>query len=93
MNLTEANLNGKNKSPVWKKEYSAKDAFNLTSVYPNDWNNLINYMLNNLNSPLVDNILKFYTKSADVISPCDNNCRKNFLCGFKQARSDSFVPC
>ena len=50
-------------------------------------------MLNNLNSPLVDNILKFYTKSADVISPCDNNCRKNFLCGFKQARSDSFVPC
>ena len=93
MNLTEANLNGKNKSPIWKKEYSAKDAFNLTSVYPNDWNNLINYMLNNLNSPLVDNILKFYTKSADVSNICDDSCRKILLCRFKQARSDDFIKC
>lgn len=93
MNLTEFNLNGKSKMPIWKKEYSAKDAFNMSSIYPNDWDSLINHMLNNLNNSLVDSMIRFYTKSSDINKSCDDQCKKSLLCRFKQARSDHFIKC
>lgn len=38
MNLTESNMN---KTVEWKFEYSAKAAFNMTSLLPSEWDNLI----------------------------------------------------
>ena len=38
MNLKEANLYG---YPIWYKLYSARDAYQLPSLMPQDWNNLI----------------------------------------------------
>lgn len=90
MNLTDANLSLK---PVWQKEYSALDDFNLPSLSPEDWDKLINYMLKDLNGPLVDKLYKYHVKSADGQKSCDLNCRRQFVCNFKQARSDRFIPC
>lgn len=50
-------------------------------------------MLDDLNGTNVDKLLKFNSKSADVTDNCDIECRKSFVCGFKQARSDYFIPC
>jgi hypothetical protein len=65
----------------------------MTALYPQSWADLLDEMLKNLNSPLVDKLLTYYSKSVDSNSKCDQNCRKEFLCGFKQGRSDSFIPC
>ena len=93
MNLTDANLNV-NREPVWQLEYTARKAYNMTSIYAQDWSNLIDQALADLNGPLVDKMLAFYSKSSDIKnSNCDKVCRKKFLCKFKQARSDYFIPC
>ena len=58
-----------------------------------DWANLIDSMLDDLNGTYVDKLRKFNSKSADVADNCDIECRKSFVCDFKQARSDYFIPC
>lgn len=65
----------------------------MPSVYAQDWSDLINKMLGDLNGPLVDKLLLFNSKSADVPINCDTNCRKNFVCGYKQAGPRPFIPC
>jgi len=65
----------------------------LSALYPQNWANLLDEMLNDLNGSLVDKLLKYYTKSVDTNSKCDKICRKEFVCSFKQGRSDSFIPC
>ena len=65
----------------------------MTGVYPQDWADLLDRMLVDLEGPLVDNLLLFNRKSADVKSDCNQDCRRGFVCDFKQARADSFVPC
>jgi sphingomyelin phosphodiesterase len=42
MDLNEANQNN---NPRWYKVYSAKQAYELTSLLPKDWNNFINRMV------------------------------------------------
>ena len=93
-NITQANLNGKDVLPVWELEYSAKKAFNMTSLFPQDWADLIEYMLTNLESPLVDALYSYYYKKSDAAPSCDFNCRKAFVCHFKQAQTGSpAIPC
>ena len=65
----------------------------MKSLYPEDWKNLIDEMLNDLNGPLVDKLYRYNVKLADNQPSCDTGCRKSFLCGFKQARSDNFISC
>lgn len=38
MNLNEANLSD---NPIWYKLYSARDAYQLPGLMPQDWDNLI----------------------------------------------------
>lgn len=65
----------------------------MTNLFPSDWNNLVNKMLADLNGPLVDKLYKYYTKSSDVADACDETCKRNLLCGFKQARSINYIKC
>ena len=85
MNLTESNLN--NKKINWKKEYSAKRAFKLINLLPDQWNNLINQMLNDLNGTLTNKFYKYYQKSSDAAPYCDSICRIDWLLSYKNARS------
>lgn len=65
----------------------------MTSLFPQDWSDLIDRMLADINGPLVDKLLKFHTKSSDVKTECDSDCRRAFVCKFKQARPGSLISC
>ncbi|CAF0747954.1 unnamed protein product [Brachionus calyciflorus] len=92
LNISETNMKP-NETPIWKKEYSAKEAYGLKSLQPSEWNELIERLWNNLEDPLFDKIYKFYSKSYDLAKSCDLNCRKSFICKFRQARSDYSIKC
>ena len=70
-----------------------KEAFGLENLYPQDWGDLLDDMLLDLNGPLVDKLYTFSSGSADGQDTCDLKCRKEFVCKFKQARSDNFISC
>jgi sphingomyelin phosphodiesterase len=55
LNITEANALNKTR---WQFEYSAKSAYGLENFFPQDWANLVDYALKNLDSPLTDKLLK-----------------------------------
>lgn len=44
MNLKEANLYG---YPIWYKLYSAKDAYQMTSLLPQDWDKFVSKLAEN----------------------------------------------
>lgn len=90
LNITDANLTG---NAVWKLEYSAKDAYGLENLFPQDWANLIDSIIKDLNGPLFDKVYKYYSKSSDAQQNCDDKCRIKFICDFKEARSDGNIPC
>jgi len=79
MNLTEANLSDK---PQWTKEYSAKKAYNLDNLQPNDWNDLLSRFKNN--QTLFNTFYNYYMRPATNI--CDKACKKVFLCRLRTAR-------
>ena len=90
LNLTEANEFNVTK---WREEYSAKKAFNMKNLFPQDWSELVDLITSNLDGPLANMVYKFYSKSSDAFLECDENCRKSLFCGFKQAKSEYFIPC
>jgi hypothetical protein len=78
----------------WKTEYDTQKDYNLQSLFPKDLSQLVDKMIDDLNSPLSEKFLKYYYKSAFKNSTyCDSQCRLNLVCGLKQARYDKFVPC
>ncbi|KFM77578.1 Sphingomyelin phosphodiesterase, partial [Stegodyphus mimosarum] len=60
LNLTEANSH---MEPVWRFEYSAKEAFNMTSLLPSDWDLLINHFEED--DKLFQKFYRYYTKLSD----------------------------
>lgn len=90
LNLTEANLF---KHAKWRLEYSAKEAYGLSDLQPESWNNLVNKMSTNWDGSLFQKFYKFYSKSSDMYPICDLKCRKKLVCKLKQSRSDDFIPC
>lgn len=90
LNISEANISNQ---PKWKKEYSAREAYNMTSVFPQDWNKLIEDASKDLNGPKTKYLLKHFSNSYDHPKICDQKCKKKFLCDFKQARPNNLIPC
>lgn len=88
LNLTEANM--KISTPTWQLEYMAKSTFNMKSLFPEDWNDLITQMKSN--DTLLQLFNTYYLKSR-VTSACDDKCRKSLLCGLKSGRSHSPELC
>ena len=65
----------------------------MTTFHPADWNNLINAAFADINGDLTDKLYTFFYKSSDDIKNCDQTCRKDFLCNFKQARPNGLIQC
>ena len=65
----------------------------MTTLYPADWNDLINSAFDDLNGNLTDKLYTYFYKSSDAIKKCDQTCRKDFLCSFKQARPNGLIEC
>lgn len=82
MNLKEANLYD---YPIWHKMYSARQAYQMSSLLPKDWDSLIDKMSNE--PSLFDLYYKHYYKNSPVRPACSDECRKRLLCDLRSGRS------
>ncbi|XP_067010810.2 sphingomyelin phosphodiesterase [Anabrus simplex] len=82
MNLKEANLYD---YPIWYKLYSTRSAYHMTSLLPQDWDNLLNRMPTD--SDLFDLYYKHYWKNSPVRPTCDAECKKRMVCDLRSGRS------
>ncbi|XP_015127515.1 sphingomyelin phosphodiesterase [Diachasma alloeum] len=82
MNLEEANLYD---SPFWWRLYSARDAYQMASLLPAEWNRLVDRMIDD--TEIFDVYYKHYHKNASVRPLCDIQCRKRLLCDLRNGRS------
>ncbi|XP_052822230.1 sphingomyelin phosphodiesterase isoform X2 [Octopus bimaculoides] len=81
LNLTAANIND---NPVWQKEYSAKETYNLPNLNPDSWNNLIKIM--GKNATILQLFNKYKFKSVNN-GECSGSCRHDLLCELRSGRS------
>lgn len=90
MNLTESNLKDE---PVWLKEYSAKETYNMSSLTPADWDDLSKRFMND--NRLFSKYLQYYYKSVvdEGDQPCDATCRKLMVCQLRCGLSNDLRPC
>lgn len=86
LDLVEANKG----NVKWKLEYSAKEAYGMKSLLPEDWDDLVHRMASN--TTLFNTFYKYYTKSARNDS-CDDSCRKYTLCRVMSGRSHDDSAC
>ncbi|XP_078571362.1 sphingomyelin phosphodiesterase-like isoform X2 [Branchiostoma floridae x Branchiostoma japonicum] len=87
MNLTEANLTDK---PNWQLEYDTKDAYNMSSMTPADWDKFIQRL--EKDDELFQMFYRYYYKSHPT-QPCDQKCRTALICDLKTARSNDPSMC
>ena len=82
LNLTKANQ--PNSAPEWELEYTAKSAYNLSSLSPTSWDNLFKSWLevkNGQSNTLFGLYYKYLYKSYPPSETCDGICKKKLLCG------------
>jgi sphingomyelin phosphodiesterase len=90
MNLTATNMYNRT---IFIDEYDARDAYQMENLFPNDWNNLVQRLENDLDGPLMGLVYQYYTKSYANGSQCDHNCRQGLLCSFLTARQSDPHAC
>ena len=88
MNLTEANLFNRTN---FYDEYNARDAFELSNLYPVDWDEFLQRLEKDIDGPLMNLVQKYHRKSSGV--NCNHNCRRNLLCTLKTARFEDPHAC
>lgn len=86
MNLDEANRLGSRGYPRWYQMYSAKRAYNMESLLPQEWDRLIYRMM--LDDDLFKKYHRFYWKNSPVREECNAECKKRMLCDLKSGRSN-----
>jgi len=85
MDLQEANRHAV-ESPRWYRLYTAREAFRMHSLTPQDWDHLVQRMTYDDN--LFQTYYKFYWKASPVRPDCDAECKKRLLCDLKSGRSN-----
>ncbi|CAG9764151.1 unnamed protein product [Ceutorhynchus assimilis] len=76
-----------NNEPLWYKLYSAKEAYRMASLRPEQWNNLIDNMVTN--EERFEEFYRNYYRNSPVTPSCDTNCKVQILCDLKAAKSNS----
>lgn len=76
-NLTEANTNSK--GPIWRKEYRAIETFNMTTMGPIGWHELVQKMQED--DTLFQYYYKLYYRKSDAKKHeyCDIKCKKSII--------------
>ncbi|XP_037968456.2 sphingomyelin phosphodiesterase isoform X2 [Plutella xylostella] len=82
MNLKEANLFG---YPIWYKLYSARSAYLMNSLRPQDWDKFIDDMT--AKEDIFNLYYKHYWKNSPRRGSCDGECRKRLVCDARSGRS------
>ncbi|KAF4523493.1 hypothetical protein B566_EDAN004563 [Ephemera danica] len=84
MNLKEANLYD---YPIWYKLYSARAAYKMSSLMPQEWDSLLEKFTEDANGDFFDLYYKYYWKNSPVRPQCDADCKKRMLCDLRSGRS------
>lgn len=90
MNLTATNANNQT---IFSKEYDARDAYQMSNLFPADWDNLIKRLEGDIDGPLMGLVYQYHTKSYATGSECDHQCRRGLLCDFKTSRAEDPHAC
>lgn len=96
LNLTEANHHGPGApgspepSPKWKLLYRASKAYGLTTVFPADYNRLLQTLIKD------DQVFQkfwYLRHKGHVSEPCKETCKTTVLCLLRSGRSDDLEQC
>lgn len=90
MNLTASNMYNRT---IFSDEYSARDTYQMKNLFPNDWNDLVQRLRDDLDGPLMGKVYEFYTKSYANGTQCNHACRRGLLCDFMTARGNDPHAC
>ncbi|XP_059050871.1 sphingomyelin phosphodiesterase isoform X1 [Achroia grisella] len=82
MNLKEANQFG---YPIWYKLYSARSAYSMPALRPQDWDKFIDEMT--AQETVFNLYHKHYWKNSPRRGICDGECRKRLICDARSGRS------
>ncbi|XP_039599986.1 sphingomyelin phosphodiesterase [Polypterus senegalus] len=82
LNLTEANM--ESTSIHWKRLYNARENYELKTLFPSDWDNLIRTFQKN--DSVFQNFWHLYHK-GHISEPCQNACKATVLCSLRSGRS------
>ncbi|XP_026276630.1 sphingomyelin phosphodiesterase [Frankliniella occidentalis] len=82
MNLKDANVYD---YPLWYKEYSVRETYEMPSLLPQEWDTLINKIAQD--GPLFDTYYRHYWKNSPVRPPCDGECKKRMICDMRSGKS------
>ncbi|KAI5640562.1 calcineurin-like phosphoesterase domain-containing protein [Phthorimaea operculella] len=82
MDLEEANLVG---DPIWRKLYSARDAYAMEALRPQDWDKFIREMASN--DDVFKLYYKHYWKNSTRRTACNDECRIELVCDARSGRS------
>ncbi|XP_035688596.1 sphingomyelin phosphodiesterase-like isoform X2 [Branchiostoma floridae] len=88
MNLTEANLTDK---PTWQLEYDTKEAYNMSSMTPADWDKFIQRL--EKDTELFKTFYRYMYKSQRTDQPFTQKRRTAVICDLKTARSNDPSMC
>jgi len=84
MDLGKANRFGR---PHWYRLYSARQAYGMASLAPQEWDRLVHRMA--ADERLFQKYYRFYMKAASVRDKCDAECKKRLLCDIVSGRSNA----
>lgn len=88
LNLTDANVSG---LPKWRAVYRAKEAYNMTSLQPVDWDALISTFA--INDTAFRLYYSYYHRGSDTYDLCDAKCKQKLLCEMQMGRSNDDTLC
>jgi hypothetical protein len=91
LNLTATNLFN---ITQFTTEYSAKSAYDLNDLSPQEWARFVTRLENDIDGKLMDLAYQFFTKSSTTGNTCDRTCRMKLInCNFKTSRAQDPTFC
>ncbi|CAF4957422.1 unnamed protein product, partial [Rotaria sp. Silwood1] len=91
LNLTATNLYNSTK---FVEEYSAKSAYSLKDLSPQEWNNFVLRLENDIDGETMGLVYEFFMKSSTPGNACDRICRMTLInCNLKTARAQDTTFC
>lgn len=91
LNLTATNLYNRTQ---FLTEYSAKSAYGLKDLSPQEWNQFLSRLENDIDGKLMNLVYENFIKSSDNNITCDHKCRMDLInCNFKTARAEDTTFC
>ncbi|CAF4014897.1 unnamed protein product [Rotaria sordida] len=91
LNLTATNLYNTTK---FIKEYSAKSAYSMKDLSPQEWNKFVLQLENDIDGETMGLVYQYFMKSSTTGEACDRICRMKLInCNLKTARAQDTTFC